>query len=484
MYSGEEIYVRKGGPVCDNERIFFKKRVSVIRKVLSRVFDCKINRLPHIGLMCSGGGYRAMIVSLACMSALSEIDVMDMLLYVSTLSGSTWCLAGMIHHMNRDLYHCVGNKKNISTAFKWYKDFMMERCNKNLFEIELSYMKVLNYLYSKYADKQSVSIVDIWGAIIGNMIFGSDWNNVYMSQNNTMVESAKIPYPIYTSIMIDGELSREMTGPVINTSTMTEIRNNFKVGCLSSNDGGTHENYSWVEYNTYEVGLSNFGLYIPSNTFNSVFNGGKMVDRKIMMNMSNMLGIFGSAFCVDINDMARLYGSGSFVWSLIKNVLDEIDLGNVRISTGRAYNMGYNMKDIAKWGKLSQQEISNFIDGGIDFNIPIVPLLKRNCDIYIICDATGNHDQIHNLKQTIDYAKSQGHKMPYINYKKINLTTISVFSDPDDSTPTIIYIPNNLDYSTFKLQYTNKEFNHLYNNIYNLIINHKKLILSAIKKHI
>lgn len=48
------------------------------------------DELPNIALLASGGGERAMVGLLGSLVALSKSDLLDCMLYLAGISGSTW----------------------------------------------------------------------------------------------------------------------------------------------------------------------------------------------------------------------------------------------------------------------------------------------------------------------------------------------------------------------------------------------------------
>jgi cytosolic phospholipase A2 len=56
--------------------------------------------VPVIGLLGSGGGFRAMVGLSAVFSTLWEQGIMDCVSYVAGLSGSTWL--GFIQNLNKN----------------------------------------------------------------------------------------------------------------------------------------------------------------------------------------------------------------------------------------------------------------------------------------------------------------------------------------------------------------------------------------------
>ena len=134
-------------------------------------------------------------------------------------------------------------------------------------------------------------------------------------------------------------------------------------------------------------------------------------------------------------------------------------------------------------------EFLTLVDAGVDFNLPVPPLLKRErkLDLIIICDLSSNADTANELKYAEKYALKNGYKFPKVNYNGIGQSIISVFKDADPEVPVVIYMPmiKNDNYSklfdpkslakhggycsTFNLKYTPPQFDELFGLIsYNL----------------
>ncbi|KAL0194272.1 hypothetical protein M9458_012568, partial [Cirrhinus mrigala] len=53
------------------------------------------NAVPNIALLSSGGGQRAMVGLLGSLVELNKAGLLDCILYLSGISGSTWCMASL-----------------------------------------------------------------------------------------------------------------------------------------------------------------------------------------------------------------------------------------------------------------------------------------------------------------------------------------------------------------------------------------------------
>ena len=90
-----------------------------------------------------------------------------------------------------------------------------------------------------------------------------------------------------------------------------------------------------------------------------------------------------------------------------------------------------------------QQEIITLVDAGLDYNLPLVPLFKkeREIDLIIVLDASAAEPG-KELRKAEGYFNQRGIKFPKINYDGIDKKIASVFKDEKDpKVPVIIYMP-------------------------------------------
>lgn len=511
MTENKYIYTGKELPNEEKEILLIIK--SRIQSSYNKFFTNTSIKCPNIALVCSGGGYRAMICFLSCLMGLNKLGIDKLILYISTLSGSTWGLAGLYYFLEKE--HINININNNDNGFdpeilNRFKIFLKKRVSYEIFELPISFDKIIGQVYSKYINQQSVTLVDIWGYIIGNMIFGEDWNQIYLSNYQEIIKKGKYPFPFFTCIAVDkyknqkdsGNIKTQISddslfykvGRTISKSILTFLSspisndknsNDKKLDDKKLDDKQLDEknviNYEWMQFNPYNIGFIDYDISVNTKYFNSQFYQGNIVQLKPEMTMSNLLGFFGSAFCVDIDDFTRLYSyeiHHKIFLTFLKTIIDDLDLEKSRISSGKAYNFGFKIQQFEH--KYSNEKYIRCVDAGIDFNLPFPPLFQRDIDIFIVCDATIGNTRS-NLKTSINSLKNKHYKIPKIDYSSINLSEISIFHEKN--TVTIIYIPNNIQFSTFKLKYTDSEFDILFNDIYNKILKSSEKILSSIFQH-
>jgi cytosolic phospholipase A2 len=247
--------------------------------------------------------------------------------------------------------------------------------------------------------------------------------------------------------------------------------------------------YEWIEFNPFEMGSSYLSAYIPVWAFGRTFNNGTSTNRPPQQTLGYLLDIFGSAFEITLQD--ALLNSASAISlimknipSLVKNIFGATEASGIiqdilevilptllqdfftkwlQTISGTPlpqlllspawqpnYTSGITNNPFATQSKLT------LVDAGIDFNIPVPPLLRaaRAIDIIIIYDtsATLSSQPLSStpLAQALagaqKYAQDRGLKFPPIapiDYSRAGKELVSIFKDPNDpKTPTVIYMPS------------------------------------------
>ena len=95
LISSKEYDIRYSLALCQEEKNFRKLRSKIVTENLRKLLGNergprKENETPCIGILGSGGGYRALCGFSGALSALKEIGLFDCAMYTCGLSGSTW----------------------------------------------------------------------------------------------------------------------------------------------------------------------------------------------------------------------------------------------------------------------------------------------------------------------------------------------------------------------------------------------------------
>ncbi|KKP35614.1 MAG: hypothetical protein UR26_C0003G0087 [candidate division TM6 bacterium GW2011_GWF2_32_72] len=496
-YKTTVAYTRDESTLCSGESQFLDKRKPMAQEALVNFLGMDLGEKKlNIAFCSSGGGYRAMICTLGFLRGAQEIGLLDCVTYISALSGSTWMLANWISSGKtltdfsanllskvKDVAELkIGDKEILQVYPKPFKTMSARD-----FARSIKYAIVPKILFG-----QNISFIDFYGAILAMNLL-SDYPNsqmVHLSDQVNKIKSGSLPFPIYTAV-----------------------------------DAADDNNLKWTAFTPFEVAYSNVG--VPTWSFGRRFKNGISIDFAPEQSMGYFMGIWGSAFEVNMRFMLKYtFGKDYFDYSLedmindvkkalvnalcnkldlakdiisetkqlnvdlLRTTLSEIDLTNIfenlvlgamknvssesidvknlltpalhTASTGVAKTEFGNIRPIpAKLASIIDS-IKNWlgIDAGLDFNLPIFPLLhkSRKIDVIFIFDNSTSIENAHELKLAEDFCRKQGLKFPKINYEGIDKRAMSIFVDKDDSAvPMVIYMPRINEENKYK--YNGQIFN-------------------------
>ncbi|KAK2910839.1 hypothetical protein Q8A67_002972 [Cirrhinus molitorella] len=233
-------------PLLNRNELEFvaSRRNTVFQALKKHQIQCSRREVPNIALLGSGGGQRAMVGLLGSLVELDKAGLLDCILYLSGVSGSTWCMASLY------------KEPNWSTKLETVKNAIIERLNGP----EVSFSEKLAKLKKYYSGKKFFSLTDVWAVMvvtsyvkeINEQALAEQWD-----QHN------KDPFPIYT--VIDKQ-------------------------CKQSND-----KESYFEINPHEAGYSLTGAFVDTCDFGSQFHKGLKKSHEGEFDMLYLQGLCGSA---------------------------------------------------------------------------------------------------------------------------------------------------------------------------------------------
>lgn len=405
--TGATVRAALQGELCQQEQQFLKLRNQRVKKQFEAMFNMQLrdDALPKIACCFSGGGFRAMIMTLGFLSAAQDIGLLDSVTYLSGLSGSTWAVAPWIASgmTLAKTQHIIA--ENIQSGIQHLTQ------PQDLHEI-------LDIIRTKLMHSQIVSAVDIYGCLLAKTILSgliANPHRVTISGTHAKVAQGKLPMPIYTAIQ---------TKP---------------------------RPYEWLEVTPFESGSSYLQGFVPTWAFGREFKHGNAQDTAPEQTLGYFMGIFGSAFEVSLKDVISMTASNlaqiksempEFIATplhqALKLILDTT-LGDIRLFPAMLANYSYQVD----YSPEKDKKMLEYVDAGIDFNLPLVPLLRpsRAVDLIIIYDASASVDGAPELKRAQAYARRKGIKLPPIDFDNIN-KQINIFKDEYDPTvPVIVYMP-------------------------------------------
>ncbi|OGB97089.1 hypothetical protein A3F06_04165 [candidate division TM6 bacterium RIFCSPHIGHO2_12_FULL_36_22] len=403
-YGSSRAKVRMGMDISTEERHALKVRYEWVKGGIENFL--KLDKplpeeeIPRIALCGSGGGVRAALCTLGFLIGAADIEFLDCVLYASALSGSAW-LMGSLFSDTRD---------EDGKLLRRYKDNFIKHLGHGLM-LRLNPLSVklaTENLLTKFYYGQPLSLIDFWGIMIGEIMLqnlGLYWHKAALSSQADLMETGAYPFPLYSSIMPMGS-----------------------------------GRFEWFEVSPYEVWSDYLKMAIPTWAFGRKFDNGVSKDFAPEQSLGFYLGVFGSAFELDLTDFMRHMGSflkNPILKGFIK-VLLTTSMKDMRLSPAEFRNYTYGMAQSI----IPDKQNITLIDAGIDFNLPFPPLLRsgRNLDVIIFLDGSARIKGGREMQGVLRYAQEHGIPMPTINIDELHMKAISVFDDNLDA-PICVYMP-------------------------------------------
>ncbi|XP_059475560.1 cytosolic phospholipase A2-like [Neocloeon triangulifer] len=257
--------------LCDDEKQFLQQRrervYMAMRKLLGDENGPMTSKeVPVIGLLGSGGGFRAMVGLSGVFSALHDLGILDCVAYAAGLSGSTWYLSFLYSHPDFP-----------EKAPSSFKEELREVVNQRwLWILTKGAVGYLWQLREKAKSGQPVSLTDLFGHIIGDTIL-KDRKYLLLSSQKEVLADGKVPMPLYTCL---------------------NVLNNVQANVYQD----------WVEFSPYEIGIPKYGTFMKTQDFGNKFYVGKIIRRFPEVPLHFLQGVWGSGFCILIKRFFTSWG--------------------------------------------------------------------------------------------------------------------------------------------------------------------------------
>ena len=410
-YKSTVAHVRVGNELASGERDCIAKRSVVVRNALQRIAPAwnNQNKVPVIALVCSGGGYRAMLATLGVLVGLDKIGLLDCLTYVVGLSGSTWAIGNW-----------MSSDKDIESLRNWIVNnihYGLKRINNN------DALLIAQSVVTKILFNQPIGFVDLYGALLANELFsykGSKKQLVHLSEQTERIKQGAVPFPIYTAIRGD--------------TRVTE--------------------HQWYEFTPFEVGAWWLERYIPSWSYGRKFNNhGSSIDFAPEQSFGTLMATYGLAVGVTVGRiMQEINLPERITTSFMRDIVNQImasNFGDIRFIAAKVFNYALDVP------VMHNERFMRLVDAGINFNLPYDPISglrsERKADIIIFVDASD--DPISKELKLVDaYARSHKLKLPRIVMDDVRTKSLSIFKDDTDpEVPLVMYMPSVVDAQLFAL---------------------------------
>ncbi|CAL4060154.1 unnamed protein product, partial [Meganyctiphanes norvegica] len=319
--------------LCDDEKSYLRQRrlnvLQSMKTLLGEDGPHAESEVPTIGILGSGGGFRAMIGLSGALRALQDSGLLDCTTYLAGLSGSTWCISTLYsqdlicdnstsqekkNECNQETDDNIDfSNINISTEKIELKSTKNFRGSLNVKEFqktlcvsvgknwEWNILKMPQYLadmlsnYWKGQSLRPVSFVDIFGHLIGDVLLGKEKKHLMkLSDLQARISDGKAPFPLFSA--------------------------------LHATDRSSDKFSEWIEFSPYEIGIGKYGTFMKTEHFGSKFFAGKLLKKFDEMPLYCLQGMWGSAFTINLKKHLR--GDTSSLTEDIDEYTDESSCPN------------------------------------------------------------------------------------------------------------------------------------------------------------
>ncbi|XP_023566984.1 cytosolic phospholipase A2 zeta [Octodon degus] len=275
MSSGD-LDLRLGFDLCDGEQEFLDKRKAVVAKALQKVLG--LSEAPHCGqvpvvaVLGSGGGTRAMTSLYGSLAGLQDLGLLDVVTYLSGVSGSTWCISTL--YKDPAWSHMA-----LQGPIAWARARVCSTKMGAVSTEQLQYYAQELGARERDSSGHSMSLIDLWGLLI-EYFLNQEENPAKLSDQQEAVSQGQNPYPIYAGINVRTNMNGE-------------------------------DFAEWCEFTPHEVGFPKYGAYVPTELFGSEFFMGRLVQLRPEPRICYLQGMWSSAFAASLNEIfLKTAGSG------------------------------------------------------------------------------------------------------------------------------------------------------------------------------
>ncbi len=454
-----------------------------------------VESAPRIAVCFSGGGFRAMIATLGFLEAASDIGIADSFLYSANLSGSTWCsIPWSLGASLKELKQTYEKYARVRVSAQTISDIR----DKVPLNVELLKKKYT----TTFLWEQPLSLVNgVWGPLIAQMTI-SFWDDPELRQKS----GTKRPYQSAQYMYFWQALDYIKNGKNRPFPLASETAKKQK----SENGIWMEFNPEYVGFEYLTERNELVGIWLPSialgRTFTEIAKEPSRWYRFLALNTKIMgyesksgpvqtldywMGVWGSAFTVSPLDLYRIVfkqnnitiseadisrlktdgyikqttdgmnanDKGSSIASGLFNMLGESLQYVSQVASGTATSFAGVRLYPARFNNFAKFPDSPFakaktitaVDAGIDFNLPLPPLLRsaRALDLIIVGDWSEMSPQTpaKELVLAEKWARNRDVSFPLIQ-KSVHYTTVynkpmTLFNEyPEGQTgPAILYIP-------------------------------------------
>ncbi|GBN85940.1 Cytosolic phospholipase A2, partial [Araneus ventricosus] len=196
--------LRYGLSLCNKEKDFRKKRRNVVKQSLKSFFPenapLKDSEVPVIGVIGSGGGFRAMTALSGAMKALADTKLLDCATYVAGLSGSAWYLSTLYSHPDFPSKKPGDLLDELKTSVRHSPFWLLS---------PRSMYRYISDIKQKHKNGQPVSFTDFFGHLLGDTLLKGR-QQVRLSDQREKIDHGEAPLPLYTCLHVKNNVSAKV----------------------------------------------------------------------------------------------------------------------------------------------------------------------------------------------------------------------------------------------------------------------------------
>nr|XP_014435322.1 cytosolic phospholipase A2 gamma-like isoform X2 [Pelodiscus sinensis] len=505
-------------PRADDTSVRFSPELSEGEKEATRsrkvkVLECLNNlgvscdeTMPNIAVLGSGGGLRATIALLGTLAEMKKQGLLDAVMYLCGVSGSTWCMSS--------LYSEKDWAENVET--------LEEKLCNDLCWTPIDLKKELDSA-AKAAEDKLFSLTDVWEAFVVKSILKLH-DETKLSEHKAASSNGINPYPIYAAIE-QNTFDKDHTSPG-----------------------------AWFEFTPDESGFPGLDVFVRTKALGSKFQGGNLTAPQEEKDISYLQSLWGSALGSMQENIHYLI---AHVMALFQGVQKPLDSQGKEVENSEVMRLGNNLDEFLKtlesafwnmiqsiikpqqkdaallpkylnlclklmtcfkkwtWGStnnflyendnvhtdgLDKREVLNLIDAGVANNCayPLVLRPARRVGLILSFDF-GIKEPFETLQKASKYCEENQIPFPPIDPEVIkdqdNPSNCYVFEGK--GTPTVMHFPlfntkncpgpqeitkTRITFPTLRMSYTRQEMEELLNKAKRNVTENKEKILEQIRR--
>ncbi|XP_064106608.1 cytosolic phospholipase A2-like isoform X2 [Macrobrachium nipponense] len=245
--------------LCREEKEYLltrrKKVLAALQSLLGDRAPDTEKQVPILGILGSGGGFRAMTCLSGAVKALQESHILDCATYIAGLSGSSWYISTLYAH---DIFPRVTHTQ--------IQAELRESVTKGWKMKLLNAPKYIASMAAKYKKGQPVSFTDFFGHLLGDVLLKGAKHKKLTDMQKFLVQGI-VPMPLFTCLHAKRNVS-----------------------CRSFSE--------WVEFSPYEIGIAKYGTFMKTQDFGNKFIVGKKIKHFDELPLHFLQGVWGSAFTI------------------------------------------------------------------------------------------------------------------------------------------------------------------------------------------